>query len=1212
VYRFCGSAGDVVNVAVTTTSGVLSPEVKILDPTGAMVCQAAGGYCVYGTAEIGSCALTSSGTYTILLDDCGNAKTGNYNLYLQRLNRPGDAVPFAFGATVTAAIGAAAEKDTSTFSAASGDAINVAVTTTSGTLSPEVKIVDSVGAVVCQASGGYCVYGTAEIGNCALSSNGTYTILLDDCGNAKTGSYNIYLQRLNDPEQATVIGPGTIEGRIDVPAEKDAYTFFATSAGSIRVTMTTSSGSLSPDVKVIDQNGVVLCAAAGSYCVYGTAEIASCSVSAPGRYSIIADDCGNGKTGDYDLTLTCITASCEAVDTPTPTPGSNAATPTFTPFQTPTGTPTLTPTSAPTATATATWTPTTPATLAPTFTPTRSPSPTTPAPSPTTPAPVDLVADALEVTQAVQNLNNSVALVANKRTFVRFHVHSTGGEYATTAQLQVQSGSQSVEVAPQNPGGMITVRLAPNRAVLDHAFLFALPSGFESGTVQLTAELNPNGDPVETNLVNNTAEAAVAFEDVPQQNLVLYSVGYGSSAAPDYPPDIDRTQMVLWLQRAFPISDLQVTERTYFAGANVPTCGQVNSYLLSKRLWDLAYSPSLPANTRYYGMVDDAGVNDASGFMRGCAAGIPSFVASGPTGVPTGNFSWDTDGTYGDWYGGHELGHAWGRYHAEFCGAQGGQPYPYPDGRISPTLTGSSAMYGFDVFTRAIYEPSWKDIMTYCEYEWVSDFTYERLLGFFKSGAGAGAVARDVSVMDRLLVVGTIDPTNNSVELQPLFVVHNAGELKARIPGDYAIVLRNDAGTELQRYPFTPDVGEGGADDSEREVQILFINELVPYADGTTRVDIEGPSGLLKSVTAGLSDPTVQILSAEGGSAAAIGEMVTLSWEANDSDGDPLSFNVQYSPDNGQTWETIEQNLTGNSVDIDVRNLTRSNQALFRVVATDGIHTSTSTPSEQFQVPNHPPTARIVAPARPPSGPAIHFADTPLSLCVQVSDPDGDPVTVTWSSSVDGSLGSGTCITVAQLSVDLHTITATGADGKDGTAGDTIQVQVYCFAKCGPSGCTPCPTPRPDELSVAPALISCPGASLAIENKNPTQAIDWYAGYVAQPWVHLCKGSGQTPDSVTLICTAGGLPPAGRSADISFFTTGAGPVTAVVQQTGAACRGDCDGGGGVTVNEILTMVNIALGNSEVSQCTAGDTNGDCQITIDEILTAVNNALSECG
>jgi hypothetical protein len=57
------------------------------------------------------------------------------------------------------------------------------------------------------------------------------------------------------------------------------------------------------------------------------------------------------------------------------------------------------------------------------------------------------------------------------------------------------------------------------------------------------------------------------------------------------------------------------------------------------------------------------------------------------------------------------------------------------------------------------------------------------------------------------------------------------------------------------------------------------------------------------------------------------------------------------------------------------------------------------------------------------------------------------------------------------------------------------------------------------------------------------------------------------------------------------------------------CVGDCKGNGQVTVDEILAMVNIALGNAGMSACETGDANHDGQITMDEILTAVNNALN---
>lgn len=59
------------------------------------------------------------------------------------------------------------------------------------------------------------------------------------------------------------------------------------------------------------------------------------------------------------------------------------------------------------------------------------------------------------------------------------------------------------------------------------------------------------------------------------------------------------------------------------------------------------------------------------------------------------------------------------------------------------------------------------------------------------------------------------------------------------------------------------------------------------------------------------------------------------------------------------------------------------------------------------------------------------------------------------------------------------------------------------------------------------------------------------------------------------------------------------------------CNGSCDYSGQVTVEDILKMVDIALGNDGVASCPAGDSNGDGQITIEEILAAVNNALIGC-
>lgn len=61
----------------------------------------------------------------------------------------------------------------------------------------------------------------------------------------------------------------------------------------------------------------------------------------------------------------------------------------------------------------------------------------------------------------------------------------------------------------------------------------------------------------------------------------------------------------------------------------------------------------------------------------------------------------------------------------------------------------------------------------------------------------------------------------------------------------------------------------------------------------------------------------------------------------------------------------------------------------------------------------------------------------------------------------------------------------------------------------------------------------------------------------------------------------------------------------------ATCTGDCNEDHSVVVNEAVTMVNIALGEAELSACPLGDRSGDGQIAIDELVVAVQNVLTGC-
>ncbi len=60
------------------------------------------------------------------------------------------------------------------------------------------------------------------------------------------------------------------------------------------------------------------------------------------------------------------------------------------------------------------------------------------------------------------------------------------------------------------------------------------------------------------------------------------------------------------------------------------------------------------------------------------------------------------------------------------------------------------------------------------------------------------------------------------------------------------------------------------------------------------------------------------------------------------------------------------------------------------------------------------------------------------------------------------------------------------------------------------------------------------------------------------------------------------------------------------------CPGDCDLNETVVIAELVTSVNIALGNTSLSRCEAADADDDGAVAIDELVGAVQSALTQCG
>jgi hypothetical protein len=665
-------------------------------------------------------------------------------------------------------------------------------------------------------------------------------------------------------------------------------------------------------------------------------------------------------------------------------------------------------------------------------------------------ATVDFEVTGIEVTQAIQDLNNSIVLITGKRTYARIHVRSllNGDHGPVRARLVGWRGLTKLgTIVGNNTGGLNTVPANPDRGQINHSFYFDLPSHWLSGSLQLEAEVNYDRAWAETSAANNMEVVAVTFQNSPEMNLLIVDVCYEQGGTTHHINPLDSWALASWLRRAYPIAKLNLWTSAFNpCYDSLPDASDVNS--------DLAWNQSrkvLGANedpyTRYYGMAVDTG-----GFMRGLGR-RPGTVASGPTG--TGNWGWDFDGSYGDWYGAHELGHTYDQKHTRGtqppscpagCGCEGGAVAHYTDGRISAALTGSSAVYGFDTQKLTVYPPAWKDLMTYCGNLWISDYSYNSIRSRMISESGTSAAQRATAPGEYLAVFGTIVSGTDTVALEPFYRIEDAWDVFGRVPGDYTIRFLGSGSVVLADYPFSVgfEFVDPGADSqtgpAQAEEEIGSIAEYVPWVEGTRVVAILRGEEELARRAVSAHAPQVELIAPNGGEVLD-GDTFAVTWSASDQDGDDLVFSLDYSTDGGATWTPLGAEATGTTVTLDADAVPGSDEGLFRVIASDGVNTAVDTSDAVFSVPNKAPQVQIVSPA---DG-AIFVPGQSIGLEGMAVDLEGGTLTgsaLVWRSDVAGVLGSGELLHVTDLELGTHrvTLTATDADGLKATAGLTIQV----------------------------------------------------------------------------------------------------------------------------------------------------------------------------
>ncbi len=400
------------------------------------------------------------------------------------------------------------------------------------------------------------------------------------------------------------------------------------------------------------------------------------------------------------------------------------------------------------------------------------------------------------LTQAIQRLDNSVALVAGRdallRVFVRANTANTARPDVRVRLYDGASLLQTATIAAPEP----SVRTALAEGTLTSTWNLLVPGANVRPTTRVLVDLDPARAITDADRSDNTWPASGTPQSVSVNTVPPFTVRFVPIVVGALTGNVtagNQTSFLSSVQRMFPLNTVASDVRAPFTSSATDiqsNDGNGQWLTVLSEINALRTTDGAPATTHYYGVLKVAYTSGVAGYGY-----VPGRAAVGWDHLPSG-----------DRVAAHEWGHNFSRNHAP-CGTTGDASYPYADGVINH--------WGWNRLTNTLVSPTATDVMGYCGNQWISDYNWSAVMQY---RSASGGISSPAAPGEGLLVWGRV--VNGQILLEPAFRVNAPVSADATSASHRLELLDADGATLLDTPIVAQQVDHATATD-ERQFAVV-------------------------------------------------------------------------------------------------------------------------------------------------------------------------------------------------------------------------------------------------------------------------------------------------------------------------------------------------------------------------------------------------------